>query len=360
MVRYFDRNGYTLFAGGGTVPGGLPGVHDGLFHAFTQSADTRDFLHSAAWSQRDDRWYFSKGGQQDWGRSRHAGRIFGIKEDGSGLEEIASGLRNGYIGIDPKGGEIYAVDQQGHWVPTTPVFHIREGGYYGFHPARPHNVPTPEREKPLVYIPHRECQSAVDVIFTGKKANLGPLTDAMLVVDYFRPGLVQVFPETGAAVPLRIEFDVPLLKGSVNPRDGMLYLTGFQVWGSAAKELSGMVRMKASGEHILHPTGAAAGKEGVILSFNHPLTPDSAAPSRFLVQRWNYKYSSNYGSGHYKLDGEAGQDAVPVRSVHLSVDKKHVFLDIPGMTTSDQLQVGYNVGTGDQLKTISDVVYFSP
>ncbi|MEM9478953.1 MAG: c-type cytochrome [Verrucomicrobiota bacterium] len=358
IIHFFDRNGFYRIE---RMPEGSGSNRFRcLSNEFTQSADTRDFLHSAGWHERERRWYFSKGGQQEGGRHRHGGRILTIAPDGTELEEFACGFRNAYIGIDPVDGKIYAVDQQGHWVPTTPVYQVKKGGYHGFYPARPHGVPLPEREKPLVYLPHRECQSAVDVVFTGD-GDLGPLSNSMLVVDYFRPGLVQILPETGAAIPLRIPFEVPLLKGAVNPKDGMLYLTGFQVWGSAAEELAGMVRMRATGEPVLHPTEAVAGEQGVVIRFNRQLKSKSIKPEKFLVQRWNYLYSKNYGSGHYRLDGEPGQESVPVRSVHLSADRKSVFLDLPEMKPSDQLQVGFKVeAAGGDFPMISDVVYFSP
>ena len=35
-------------------------------------------------------------------------------------------------GYDPLTGQIASSDQQGHWVPSTPVAFIKPGGFYGF------------------------------------------------------------------------------------------------------------------------------------------------------------------------------------------------------------------------------------
>ena len=47
------------------------------------------------------------------------------------LEVIATGLRAPYLGIHPIKGTLTATDQQGNFVPSTPIYLIKKGDYTG-------------------------------------------------------------------------------------------------------------------------------------------------------------------------------------------------------------------------------------
>ena len=146
-IFVFGRNGITK-----VTPGKKGLVYENHSSDFWQSADTRDFAHSLSVDHKGH-FYFSKGGQQNDYPSKHSGRILKI-DDGKKVKVFASGLRNTYLTTRPGTDEIYASDQQGHWIPATPIHRIMEGGYYGFQPAAPWNVPEPKITPPLCWIPH--------------------------------------------------------------------------------------------------------------------------------------------------------------------------------------------------------------
>ena len=157
--------------------------------------------------------YITKGGQQNDFPSKHSGRVLKISPDGKKVSVFASGLRNAYLSIRPGTDEIYASDQQGHWVPATPVHRIVEGGYYGFKPAAPWGVPEPEITPPLCWIPHAVAGSGLGSVWADKK-RFGPLSDSLIYIDFRRPGLLRTYLHDregqAATVPLPTEFAFPL------------------------------------------------------------------------------------------------------------------------------------------------------
>jgi cytochrome c2 len=332
--------------------------HEWFCHDFWQSAETRDFPHDMA-LRPDGGFYLIKGGQQNDHLSRHSGRVLSISKDGDTVEIFSSGHRNGFLGIDSDSGDLFACDQQGHWIPATPVQRLRRGGYYGFKRAAPHGVAEPRIEDPITWLPHRAAQSAVDIVMVNDE-RLGGLAGSLLCVDYFRPGLLKVF-SSGAAMRLDPVFDFPLLKGAINPVDGNLYLVGFQIWGTAAKEPAGFGRLRRDRAVAdVTPGGVMVGKQGIVLRFNVMIDPGTSVDlSRYYLQGWNYRRTSGYGSGHFRSDGSAGQDPVAIAGVHVSGDRRSLFLHAPGMLKVDQLELGY---TGPEVdgRAEEQTIYLTP
>jgi len=311
---------------------------------FWQSAETRDFAHSMAVAG-DGSFFISKGGQQNDLASKHSGRVLKISPDGKDVSVFASGLRNTYIAMRPGTDEIYASDQQGHWVPASPIHRIVEGGYYGFKPAAPWGVPEPEITPPLCWIPHAVAGSGIGPVWADKK-RFGPLSDSLVYLDFQRPGLLRTYLNDregqAATVPMPTQFDFPLLKGAVNPVDGQLYVVGFQIWGTSAKKIRGMARVRYTGKPSVLPERVIAGKNAIVLRFGQELDPSAAS---FTVRRWNYKRTSGYGSGHHRPDGKAGEEILEVGGSRISADGKSVLIAVPDQFPVQQLAVSYDLKT---------------
>lgn len=308
--------------------------HEWFCHDFWQSAETRDFPHDMA-LRPDGGFYLVKGGQQNDHLSKHSGRVLQVSADGQKVKVFSNGHRNAFIGTDKKGA-LFGVDQQGHWVPSTPVQRFKAGGYYGFKPAAPADAAEPELRAPVVWVPHRAAQSAVDVI---------ALEDGTLIgIDYFRPGLFKAYQE-GVAARLGEAFDFPLLKGAIHPRDGHLYLVGFQIWGTNAKDLTGFGRFRSEDlKPDSLPLRVRAGKQGLVLHFPAKLDLAKALQlQRYHLQAWNYKRSAGYGSGYFRSDGSPGQEPLAIAGTHVSKDKRSLFIHAPKMLEMDQMQLGYQL-----------------
>jgi mono/diheme cytochrome c family protein len=194
-------------------------------------------------------------------------------------------------------------------------------------------------------MPHRVAQSGIDPLWASDP-RLGALHQSILYIEYKRPSLIKIFiPEEGeiiqtAGLPLGLDFEVPLLKGAINPADGMVYMVGFQIWDSFASRLEGICRLRVIKDSDEHPTHAELFKEGILLSFAQELVPEMAMdPANFNVSSWEYLRREAYGSAQYKADGTPGADNRFVHSVLLSEDRKSVFIAIDKMTRTMQLEV---------------------
>jgi mono/diheme cytochrome c family protein len=133
------------------------------------------------------------------------------------------------------------------------------------------------------------------------------------------------------------------LKGRVNPHDGGLYLAGFQIWQSNAKDVSSLVRLRKTARPSTIPSAVHAGQQGILLQFATPLDPATARDAkRYTLESWHYKRTSAYGSGHYKRDGSAGHDPSSVVP-RLSADRRTVFLIVPQMQRVEQMQLDYDL-----------------
>ncbi len=309
---------------------------------FTQSADTRDFPMSMV-LRNDGSWIINKGGQQVTADSPHSGRVLHISADGRKVDYFAYGLRNGFLNSIPEKNLIVASDQQGNWVPTTPFHVIREGSFLGYQPGGPFK--DTDVQPPALWLPHRVAQSGIDPVW-GSDPRLGPLYESIIYIEYKKPSLIKILiPDEGeivqtAGVPLDLKLEVPLLKGAINPIDGMLYMVGFQIWDSFASRLEGLCRLRVLKETDNRPTRAEIFKEGVFIRFSEALDPKTAVnPASYQVASWEYQRRADYGSGQFKADGTPGADTHLVHSVFLSDDKKSVFIAIPDMKPTMQLEL---------------------
>lgn len=308
---------------------------------FLQSAETRDFAHSLV-PLSDGSWVISKGGQQSQHPLPHSGRVLRVSADGKEVEYFAYGFRNGYMNVIPERDLIVASDQQGNWVPTTPFHVVREGSFLGYQPGGPFDNRPPEQA--ALWIPHRVAQSGIDPLWLGDE-RMGAMAKSILYIEYKKPSVMKIFiPESGevvqtAGVPLDLQFEVPLLKGAVNPADGLPYIVGFQIWDSFAPRLEGLCRIRPLKPTDQLPVNATLYKEGLLLSFSEPLEPEVARdPAKYNVSSWEYQRTKDYGSAQFKADGTPGADTRFVHSVLLSDDKRSVFIAIDKMTKTMQVE----------------------
>ncbi len=317
-------------------------------NAWVQSPETRSFPHSIV-AMPDDSFLISVGGQQGSHRTPHAGRVIQLSPTGEFQRIFADGLRNGFVSRLGDTDRLVASDQQGQWVPATPMHHIQADKFYGYEPG---TADSRSPEPAPIWIPHRYAQSGIDLLAIND-ARSGNLFGGVLMVDYYKPSLINILGTDAepfvqaAAVPLPVLLEVPILKGEMNPADGQSYFVGMQIWGSNGPRIEGVSRIRALQQTDDLPFAATAHNEGVWLQFREPLSTDTASdPSSYAATSWSYRRTENYGSGQYRADGEAGVDQWPIHSVHLNADRTAVFLAIPDMALTQQLEIRYRRSGG--------------
>lgn len=318
-----------------------------LSNDWVQSPETRAFPHSLV-AMRDGSFLISVGGQHSL-IAPHAGRVLQFSATGEFQRIFADGLRNGFVSRLGDTDRLVASDQQGNWVPATPMHHIQADKFYGYEPATTDSR-TPEAAP--IWIPHRYAQSGIDLLAIDD-ARSGNLFGGVLMVDYYKPSLINILGTDAepfvqaAAVPLPVLLEVPILKGEMNPADGQSYFVGMQIWGSNGSRVEGVSRIRALQATDDLPYAATAHEEGVFLQFREPLSAETATdPSAYSATAWSYRRTKNYGSGQYRADGEPGVDQWAIHSVHLNADRTAVFLAIPEMQLTQQLEIRYRRQNG--------------
>lgn len=342
-----DRNG--IWRVRDTDGDGEADEHELFSNVYTQTAETREFATGFRVAP-DGAFIISKGGQQTSTLGRDNGAVLRVAPDGRTVTTLGWGLRQPFIGVHPRTGLVTASDQQGNYVPATPLHLIRDHRFYGFISTMlpKEEYPAPITE-PLTWIPHPvNASGASQVWLTDSRT--GPLSGALIHLGYFRPELFLVRwnerASWGGAAVMSLTRDLRFapLNGAVNPEDGQLYFAGFQIWGTVAQEISGLARLRFTGKPSELPREIAPRREGILVRFEIPVEPGLATnPASYSVERWNYRRTANYGSPHFKLDGSKGQETLPVVSAHLSRDGRAVFLAVADLRPVMQMRVGWSL-----------------
>jgi glucose/arabinose dehydrogenase/mono/diheme cytochrome c family protein len=365
QIYVFDRNGIWRLRD--TNGDGEADVHELFSNAFAQTADTREFPSMIRLAPGGE-FVIAKGGQEAATFGKHNGSVLRISADGRRATVLGYGFRQPNIGVNIHSGLITASDQQGNYIPSTPLHIVRDAQFYGFlSDKKPREVyPAPIAE-PMTWIPHAANASAMSQIWLFG-ANLGPLNDALVYIGFNNPELFRVLlndrteKPQAAVVSVTRAFDFPPLHGSVNPADGQLYITGFQIlgWGTTATRLAGLGRVRYTGAPSTVPRAIVPMEEGVLMRFDVPLERSVATnPDNYSLATWQYKRTYQYGSPQFKADGTTGIDLLMPASVYLSNDARSVFVGVPKMGPVMQMRVGWTLATAGGLK-FQDTAYFTP
>ena len=175
-IFVFDRNGlWRLHDRDGN---GEADYHELFCSQIDQTAETREFA-SALEVMKDGSFLVCKPGQTGSTIGRSSGSILRISRDGRRVTRLAQGFRQPYLGYDRVTDQIVATDQQGHFIPSTPVTFVKKGSFYG-HP----NGDT-DRDRlvspPLSWIPHQQCGSAAAVVWLHDSKMAGLAGQAVLL-----------------------------------------------------------------------------------------------------------------------------------------------------------------------------------
>lgn len=319
-----------------------------------QSQTTRSFPLDMAIAP-DGSTYVTQGGIVNLGTSdvggtgtAHSGAIFKIAPDGRSSELFARAAREPFVAVHPKTGVVTATDQQGNYIPASVSYLVRRGDSYGYfedHPAK--------LSPPLVWIPHEQDTSSTSEAWMVGRA-MGPWDGRLIHLSYGTGRLFLISPDfdaatpQGAAIPLELKTDFPLLHARMHPRGDALYFGGFQIWGTRAKTFWGLARLRPGPTPITTAIAARSCAEGVIIEFAEPLDPASLRPEKLSVRGWNYYRSSAYGSGRYALgaapgpNAPAGTTALGIAQIVPSADRKSVFVHLPKLPAMMQLEVRHD------------------
>ena len=279
----------------------------------------------------------------------HNGTLLKLPPDGSKLEVVARGFRavNG-MGIGPA-GELTCVDNQGHWMPGNRINWVKPGGWYGYQWAW-----NPEHrtnyDEPLCWVHNFVDRSGGTHVWVPPTDQWGPLAGNLLTLSYGMGRMFLVLKEEvngtpqGGVTQFPLEFETGIMRGTFHPLNHQLYACGLFGWAGNKTKAGGFYRVRYTGQPLNMPAALNIASDGVVLGFTDPLDPQSATdPGNFDVTCWNYKWTEQYGSPDFKLNGQEGRDTLPVASVAVSADRKSVFLKVPGIRPVMQMHIVMNL-----------------
>ncbi|MEZ6126272.1 MAG: hypothetical protein R3C49_24355 [Planctomycetaceae bacterium] len=255
-------------------------------------------------------------------------RGWGMKVSPDGiLHPVCAGMRSpSGLGTN-SAGDMFYTDQQGNWVGTNTLHHMRPGAF--FHHAEalasmdqpgstihgvkqvPDGVPFaeamkqfPQLQPPAVWFPYKKMgQSATDITVDAGGGRFGPFSGQLFVGEFTQAGMNRVFLETvdgeyqGACFPFRSGFASAVLR-IAQGTDGSLFvgLTN-RGWSSLGTASYGLQRLVWTGRVPFEILEMRALPDGFELTFTKPVDRASAAElDSYTMSSYTYLYQASYGS----------------------------------------------------------------
>jgi cytochrome c2 len=249
------------------------------------------------------------------------------------------------------GDVITSCDNEGTWVPMCYLHIVKQGSFLSV-PDLAQKEPAPTAFDPHVcFFPKSvDNSSGGQVWVTSDK--WGPLKGRLLHLSYGTASLYHVMMEEvggvvqGGVSKVPLAFDTGLMRGRFSPADGQLYLAGQRGWQTTGAEDGAIQRVRYTGKPHCAPNALRVTDRGIHIAFDEPLDPVTAGNAdNYSIEQYNYRWTSNYGSKDYRPSNpeELGHDAVDITGVHLSEDRKSVFLQAAGLTPVMQSEITMRV-----------------
>jgi len=286
---------------------------------------------------------FSQGRWRGWGMK--------CTPDGK-LIPVCAGMRSpSGLGVN-RAGDMFYTDQQGNWVATNTLHHMREGAFFHHVEALasmnlpgspiqgikniPNGLPFPEAVKsmpqlkpPAVWFPYKKVgQSATDIMLDNSGGKFGPFDGQFFVGEFTQASMQRVFLEKidgqyqGACFPFREGFASAVLRMDQGT-DGSVFvgLTN-RGWSSLGTASYGLERLIWTGKTPFEIKEMRAKPDGFELVFTQAVDAKTALdPNSYKLKSYTYTYHSSYGSDEI-LNKELKIDFISVSADGLRVRLK--------------------------------------
>ena len=284
-------------------------------------------------------------------------RGWGVKVTPQGkLVPVCAGMRSpSGLGAN-RAGDMFYTDQQGNWVGTNSLHHMRSGAFF-HHPEAlasmdlpgspisgitsiPGGLPFPEAARrlrqlkpPAVWFPYKKVgQSATDIVLDDSKGSFGPFDGQLFVGEFTLASINRVFLEKvggeyqGACFPFREGLASAVIR-LAQGHDGSLFAgLSNRGWSSLGTASYGLQRLVWTGKTPFEMKEIRARHDGFELVMTLPVDiPSARILSAYAVNSYTYTYHSTYGSD------EIQKKDLAIRSIEVSEDGLRVRLKIDGL-----------------------------
>ena len=283
------------------------------------------------------------------------------------LLPYASGFRSPNGLLADSTGRLFVTDNQGDWVPTSALYKVEQGQFYGhpaslvwkrgYHRGNPYDIPVAAlegmRKMPVVLFPQGViANSPSQPVMDRTAGQFGPFEGQLFVGEMNQARIVRVMLEQvdgqlqGACVPFMDGNG--LYKGNnrlaFGP-DGSLWV-GQNDHGWAGHR--GIQRISYTGHLPMDLQKMHLTADGFDLTFTLPLNSDSAlALKHYQLRHYRYHYSHKYGSDQYD------QATDSIASIALSADRKTVSIQLAALQEGMVYELTFNgivSNSGDKLR----------
>lgn len=338
--------------------------HDGLADEFLTAArgwNVSGNYHGYAYGPKRDKagnlWITTNLDMGDRAANDAAWRGWALtlRKDGT-LQPMAAGLRSPCGFGTNADGEMFVTDQQGTWVPATPIHHLKKGVFFtnpeGIAsqnlPESPLSMPAkvadgisypeavqrnPAMQPAAVWLPYNKMgRSGTDIVMIPEDGSFGPFEGQLLVGEFTNSAINRVFLEKidgqyqGACFPFLDGFPAAVVRLAFAP-DGSLFVgMTNRGWSSLGARSYGLqrVRKSKSAPAPFAVRSMRATPSGFDLEFTQSVDPATARdPASLVMSSYTYLHSHAYGSD------EIDTAPVPIERVNLSSDSKTLHIFVP-------------------------------
>ncbi|MDQ3002168.1 MAG: hypothetical protein M3Y08_13025 [Fibrobacterota bacterium] len=290
----------------------------------------------------------------NWGlhetQTDERGCVVQMSVKSGGYTPYACGMRtpNGMtLGPDD---EIFVTENQGNWVPSSKLLHIKKGHFYGVHKTIPGFFDKEPETPPAIWMDHGSIGvSPTQPVYMKS----GTFKGQMIAGDIVWGTLQRYFLEKVGG-----EYQGAIFKFSggleaaanriVQGPDGALYVGGIgtQEWGGWdwSGRNFGLQRMAPNGKTTFDLLAVRSmGSTSMELEFTTPVGNGADVAANYQVKQWFYVPELTYGAGKQATEN------LTVKSVKVSTDKLKVTLEITGMKLKNVVNIklnGVNSSTG--------------
>lgn len=272
------------------------------------------------------------------------------------LVPVCAGMRSPCgLGAN-RAGDMFYTDQQGNWVATNSLHHMRVGAF--FHHAEalasmnlpgapikdvksvPSGLPLPEALKrfpelkpPAVWFPYKKVgQSATDIMLDDSRGKFGPFDGQLFVGEFTLSSISRVFLEKvggeyqGACFPFREGFASAVIRMEQGTDGSVFVGLSNRGWSSLGTAAYGLQRLVWTGKTPFEIKEMRARPDGFELVFTKPVDAASAADTAsYSMSSYTYTYHSTYGSD------EILKESPVIKRVELSEDGFRARLVVHGL-----------------------------
>ncbi|MCG5117375.1 DUF1080 domain-containing protein [Streptomyces sp. T7(2022)] len=253
------------------------------------------------------------------------------KETGK-VSYLAGGLRtpNG-IGFGP-GGDLFVLDNQGGWLPSSKLVHIEQDRFFNHYTNPSGPFDDQPVTKPVLWLPQNEIANSPS---TPLQLTEGRFAGQMLFGDVTYGGIQRAYLEKvdgeyqGAVFRLTQGLEAGVNRISMGP-DGAIYAGGLGAggnWGQEGKLTYGLQKLTPSGDKAFDMLAMRAKPGGFEVEYTEPLSEETAAnlAESYQIEQWAYAPTADYGGP--KID----EETLSVSEATLSEDGRTVTLSVPGL-----------------------------